>query len=247
MSDVVFLPAGEGAVVVEFGRQISPEIHARVHALAKVLESSRAAGIVELVPTFRSLLVVYDPLALSYGKAVRLVKNYLRRANTHVAVPRRIIEIPVCYGGAFGEDLPQVAKMTGLQEREVVRRHTQGNYLIYMMGFLPGFAYLGGLDPTIAVPRLPNPRKRIPAGAVGIGGEQTGIYPSASPGGWRLIGQTPVKPYDPNRNPPFLYQAGMGIRFVPIDEAGFRAIAQQAARGRYQCRMVQAGGEGHGH
>lgn len=241
MTNVAFLPAGESAVVVEFGRQISPAIHARVHALTQALQAANAPGIVELVPTFRSVLVGYDPLILSYGNVIRLIKKHLRAARTHQAGERRVIEIPVCYGGAFGEDLPDVAEMTGLSEDEVVLRHTQGDYLIYMMGFLPGFAYLGGLDEKIAVPRLPNPRQRIPAGAVGIGGEQTGIYPSASPGGWRLIGQTPLKPYDPNREQPFLYQAGMGIRFVPVDEARYRDIEQQVAQGTYQCKITVAG------
>jgi KipI family sensor histidine kinase inhibitor len=150
-----------------------------------------------------------------------------------------VFHIPVCYGGTFGEDIEDVAAYAGLSIDEVIRRHSAAEYRIYMLGFLPGFAYLGGLDPSIAVPRLETPRIKIPAGAVGIGGSQTGIYPMDSPGGWRFIGRTPVRPYDAGRDPPILYRAGDHIRFVPIDEAAYHKIAGQVEAGTYRIRQEE--------
>ena len=137
--------------------------------------------------------------------------------------PHHVVEIPVCYGGSYGEDLKDVAAHAGLTEEEVIKLHSSVDYNIYMLGFLPGFPYLGGLDPKLFTPRLDNPRTKIPEGSVGIGGEQTGIYPLESPGGWRLIGRTPLKLYDPDREQPFLYQAGDYIRFVPITAEEYEA------------------------
>ena len=137
--------------------------------------------------------------------------------------PHHVVEIPVCYGGSYGEDLKDVAAHAGLTEEEVIKLHSSVDYNIYMLGFLPGFPYLGGLDPKLFTPRLDNPRTKIPEGSVGIGGEQTGIYPLESPGGWRLIGRTPLRPSDPAREQPFLYQAGDYIRFVPITAEEYEA------------------------
>ena len=135
--------------------------------------------------------------------------------------------IPVCYDGEFAPDMEDVCAHTGLQREQVIRLHTSRDYLIYMLGFLPGFPYLGGMDERIEAPRLETPRTLIPAGAVGIGGKQTGIYPLASPGGWRLIGRTPIKVYDPDREEPILYKSGDYIRFYPITEEEYKDIAQK--------------------
>ena len=150
---------------------------------------------------------------------------------------KRIFEIPVCYGGEYGPDIANIAEHAGLSEEEVIRVHSSRDYLIYMLGFLPGFTYLGGLDERLHTPRLANPRIRIPAGSVGIGGSQTGIYPLDSPGGWQLMGMTPVKTYDPSREMPILVEAGDYIRFVPVDEAEYFRIKEAVDRGEYQCTV----------
>jgi KipI family sensor histidine kinase inhibitor len=223
------LIAGDTAVTVEFGNAISPEINDLVHGFCTAIENMRLKGITELVPAYCSVLVCYDPAVIRLAPLVRRLKKIAARGQTAASSERRVFEIPVCYGGEYGEDLEDVASLAGLSAEEVILRHSAPEYRIYMLGFLPGFAYLGGLDKSIATPRLATPRVKIPAGAVGIGGEQTGIYPLDSPGGWRLIGRTPLKPYDAHREPAILYRAGDFIRFVPIDEAEYRRIERQGA------------------
>lgn len=210
------LAAGDQALVVEFGNVIDEELNRKVQLLNKKISEMKVKGIVETVPTFRSLMVTYDSAEVSFDKLKKLLKEIPVTQDASEKEAHRVVEIPVCYGGEFGEDLADVAAYTGLTEEEVIHLHASQEYNIYMLGFLPGFPYLGGLDKRLHTPRLANPRTRIPAGSVGIGGEQTGIYPLDSPGGWRLIGRTPLKLYDPEREEPFLYQAGDYIRFVPI-------------------------------
>lgn len=217
------LAAGDRALVVEFGNAIDEKLNERVQFLNKNIEKAGVKGVVETVPTFRSLMVIYDPAAVSFEKLKKVLEYIPADGSKEEKEERRVIEIPVCYGGEFGEDLPDVAAHTGLSEEEVIRLHSARAYNIYMLGFLPGFPYLGGLDKRLHTPRLQNPRTRIPAGSVGIGGEQTGIYPLDSPGGWRLIGRTPLKLYDPDREEPFLYQASDYIRFVPITKEEYEA------------------------
>lgn len=155
------------------------------------------------------------------------------------AARKKIYEIPVCYGGEFGPDLDNIAQHAGLSPEEVIQIHSSRDYLIYMLGFLPGFCYLGGLDERIHTPRLANPRLKISAGSVGIGGSQTGIYPLDSPGGWQLMGMTPVKTYDPQREVPILVEAGNYIRFIPIDKDEFYRIKELVQSGQYQCTILE--------
>lgn len=241
MSEMRILPAGDLSLVVEFGNEISTACNDRVRQLNQSLKQKKIDGIVETIPTFRSLLIYYDPMIISYKKLCRYIQKASTSEQDVKAGLKRVIEIPVCYGGQYGEDLKDVAIHATMSESEVIQLHSGVNYLIYMLGFLPGFPYLGGLDKRLMTPRLSNPRTSIPAGSVGIGGEQTGVYPIASPGGWRLIGRTPLKLYDSEREEPTIYQAGDCIHFRPIDEEEYKDIEERVNRHEYLCKITMEG------
>jgi inhibitor of KinA len=216
-----YLPAGDAALVVEFGDRIDEAINRRVHLLAHVLAQDPVPGLGEAVPTYRSLLVHYDPLQLGYGDVARLVRDRLGRMEDLRLPQPRLVEVPTLYGGEFGPDIAFVARHNGISVAEVIRIHSGVDYPVYMLGFTPGFPYLGGVAAAIAAPRLETPRSRVPAGSVGIAGRQTGIYPIESPGGWRIIGRTPLALFDPYRDPPALLAAGDRVRFLSISEAEY--------------------------
>lgn len=224
--DYPVYPCGDCAVTLQIGTEISEQVNRNVVTALTALRNAAISGVLELVPTYTSICIHYDPSVLSYDAlqiAIKQVKTDGVKAVNNQEV--RIVEIPVCYGGTFGPDLAFVAEHNNLSQEEVVKRHSDGQYLVYMLGFLPGFAYMGGMDESIACPRLTSPRTKIPAGSVGIAGAQTGIYPLASPGGWQLIGRTPLKMFSiDGEKTRFRLSAGDLVRFVPISEETYREM-----------------------
>lgn len=219
--------ASDCSLSVEFDNAISEEINRQVLSFAAAVEAARLPGVVELVPAYRSVTVHYRPEVMGYARMYEQLTRILEHFTEAQTPPAETIRVPVLYGGSFGPDLAYVAALHGMSEAEVVELHTAPEYLIYMLGFLPGFCYLGGLDERLNTPRLTAPRVAIPAGAVGIAGAQTGIYPLPSPGGWQLIGQTPLRLYDPHRARPILLDAGMRLRFYPIDRAEYDRLRRE--------------------
>lgn len=235
MPDIRILTAGDSALLIEFGKEINPETNRKITAIVQLMREQHIEGIVDVLPAFCSLLINYDPRVLSYEELKERMENLLKMETKTETTRKRIFEIPVCYGGEYGPDIDNIAEHAGLSVNEVIKIHSSKDYLIYMLGFLPGFTYLGGLDERIHTPRLASPRLTIRAGSVGIGGSQTGIYPLDSPGGWQLMGLTPVRTYDPERQTPILVEAGDYIRFIPIDEEEFLRIQKLVEKGKYQC------------
>jgi KipI family sensor histidine kinase inhibitor len=208
---------------VTLGREMSGQVHEQVRRLFLALQQSPLDGVINLHPAYASLLVDFDPLATD-GEAVSAkLRALLDELPGAPAVAPRTVEIPVCYGGEFGPDLEDVAAHCGMSAQAVISRHSAGEYLVCFLGFSPGFPYLGGLDPALAVPRLAVPRANVPAGSVAIGGAQTGVYPIASPGGWRIIGRTPQRLFDADRPPYALLAMGDRIRFRSIPASEFPA------------------------
>lgn len=208
------LPLGDASILVQLGSEIDISVNRRIHALASLLDVLPFDGMVETVPAYATLLVQYDPLAISFTQ----VRDFLREKISQVeeTAPRKPkqVEVPVRYGGEYGIDLETVARHLHLQAEDVISIHTQRTYTVFMMGFTPGFPYMGKLDDALVMPRLETPRTRVPAGTVAIAGSQTGIYPIASPGGWKLIGWTPLQLFDPRSETPFLFSPGDEVKFV---------------------------------
>jgi KipI family sensor histidine kinase inhibitor len=233
------LPCGDSAVSVEFGDAIDPVLNGRVLALDEAVRQAAFEGIIETVPTYRSLLVQFDPLTTDYEALTDFLVERGR-----IAVPRestgRRWKVPVAYGGDFGADLDDLAERHGLSRQQVIDLHVEAVYRIYMIGFMPGFAYLGGLNPVLSTPRRTQPRAKIPASSIAIGGAQTAISSLESPSGWHLLGRTPVRSYDPAREPAFLLSAGDEIVFEPMDHGRWDALERAALAGDPVAEQVRA-------
>ncbi|MCY7533645.1 5-oxoprolinase subunit PxpB [Bacillus altitudinis] len=237
---ITFHPLGDAAIVIQAGTDISEDIHERVKQLFSCIEQHPFEGYVEAVQAFTNVTVFYEPYKVYQSAQLKQraispyewVKDYIENLlednwQEGNQVKRRIVDIPVCYGGELGPDLEEVARINDLTPEEVVRIHTSGTYLVYMIGFAPGFPFLGGLSEKIAAPRRQTPRMSIPKGSVGIAGKQTGVYPISTPGGWQLIGQTPLSLFRPNAERPSLLKAGDEVRFVQLSEKEFFSMKEE--------------------
>lgn len=223
--------SGDQALLIEYGDGIDPVVNERVRAVAALLKKSPPEGVKAVIPAYRNLSLLYDPLVTS-PEDIMLALAELESRIREVEIPRpKIVEIPVCYGGEFGPDLDFVAEHNQLTPQEVISIHAGTDYPIYMVGFTPGFCYLGGLDKRLHTPRRRTPRTFLPAGSVGIAEAQTGMYPQDSPGGWQIIGRTPLRLFAPERENPFLYEAGDRIRFIPIAVEEFIRIRKREGEG----------------
>jgi KipI family sensor histidine kinase inhibitor len=233
-----FLPAGDQALVLQLGETIDPDTNARLIALAALVEAEAWPGVREIVPTYRSLLIAYDPEQLR-GSELEARLRRLWDLPGHARAEGRLWHVPCLYGGEVGQDLEELAEMKGMTPEALIAMHAGALYRVYMIGFAPGFAYLGGLPEPLHTPRLPVPRQNIPAGAVGIGGQQASINSVAGPSGWRFIGWTPWQSFDPGRPEPFLFRAGDRIRFRPVEAAEAREIAAEVAAGALMPEPVE--------
>lgn len=234
-STIRMLVAGEQGLVVEFGEVISPESNVRVQQLTRLLHLKNKTGILEVVPTYRSVTVYFDPLVITRQELSGFIKDILSKIQQQdvLDLSPRVVHVPVCYGGVLGPDLEYVARFAGLSPQQVIAFHTSKPYLIYMLGFIPGFPYLGGMPSQIAVPRQEKPRDKIPGGSVGIGGNQTGFYPIESSGEWWLVGRTPIKAFNPKSDSPFLFSAGDYLLFEEISIDVYFEIRGAVEEGLY--------------
>ena len=216
--------SGDRAIIAEYGDTIDERVNEKVRAVTAMLRQSSVEGIDLILPSYRSIGICFDPLVLSVSEIDNLLSGLESGLDTAAIPEARTVEIPVCYGGEYGPDIDFVAEHNGIDPEEVIRIHSAAPYRIFTIGFAPGFFYLGGLDSRLHTPRMETPRAMVPAGSVGIAETQTGAYPIDSPGGWRIIGRTPLRLFDASRPEPFFYQAGDSIRFMPISPETYRHI-----------------------
>lgn len=219
--------SGDRAILVEYGDAIDPEVNEKVRMMTELLRGAAPEGVLLILPAYRSIGIMYDPLVTSPGDIGQILARLESQTDPSVIAEPRTVEIPVCYGGEYGPDIEFVARHNHLRVNEVIDIHTAGPYRIYTIGFAPGFFYLGGLDERLHTPRLETPRTMVPAGSVGIAETQTGAYPLDSPGGWRIIGRTPLTLFDAARENPIFYQTGDSIRFTPVSPGEYTRIKRE--------------------
>ena len=226
-------PIGDAAITVEFGSEIDPQINGRVVTFAETIARQSWKGILDVVPTYRSVTVHFDPLQVDSATLTDRLTSLPRPSQGDTTAEGTLHEIPVCYGGEWGPDLNDVASFAGLSPDEAIALHASTCYRVYMLGFSPGFPYLGLVPKRLAMPRLSTPRTKVPGGSVGIADGQTGIYPSATPGGWRLIGRTPLPLYRKANPTPFRLKPGDRVQFRPIDRDAFGRLSREYTHGDY--------------
>lgn len=223
MSEARIVAAGDAAWLIELENRIDPAVNARAIAIAEAVRRARWDAVRDVVTGYRSVAVYVDPRHAD-GDALReRLRQLVLRTTPADATHEDVVTVPVCYGGEYGPDLAEVAAFAGCTEAEVIALHAGTEYRVYMVGFVPGFPYMGTVDARIAAPRRQSPRVKVPTGSVGIAGLQTGIYPRETPGGWNLIGRTPLKPFDLTRAEPCAFRAGSRVRFVSMSAAEFAA------------------------
>jgi inhibitor of KinA len=225
-SPVLFQPASDQSLLVVLGQEITAETHGRVVGLLRLLEQEPIAGIRNLHPAYCSLLVVFDALRFRHSEIESILRGYLARLDAMPPPVPRLVEIPVCYDAEFGLDINEVAALCSLSVEEVIQLHQSVEYRVYFLGFVPGFAYLGDLPAQLTVPRLAVPRRAVPRGGVAIADRQTGIYPFVTPGGWRILGRTPIKMFRPEQKGLSLLSTGDKVRFVSISRTHFDSLEQ---------------------
>jgi len=235
------LPCGDRALSLELGDEISRDVNARVLALDYLLQQRGVSGISETVPTFRALLVYYDPFVVGFEELAAILRTLASVAQRDVLPPARTVELPCCYGGELGFELDEAAARLGLMRDEVARLHAGARYYVDFVGFTPGLPYLSGMPERLFIPRLETPRVKTPPGSVSIGGMQCCIYSVESPGGFWVLGRTPLRLYDPTATDPILLRAGDHVRFRAIDRAEYDAIAAAVADGTYRPRVDTVG------
>jgi len=225
--EMLFLLMGDRGLLLEFGDEISPEINQKVRRMALSIQAKAVAGIVETVPTYRSLLILYNPLVILLEELKRRLKEIEEGLQQSPLPEPKLTRIPVAYGGEYGPDLESVAGYHRSTTNEIIRLHCSRPYLIYLIGFMPGFPYMGELPEALVTPRLKTPRLVVPRGSVAIAQKQTGIYPMDSPGGWQILGRTPVKLFDPEKEPPAYLRMGDLVQFYPITDKEFEEWPSQ--------------------
>jgi len=227
MSRPRIVPAGDSTLLVEFEARIDPAVNERAIRLADRMRAAAIAGVRDIAPTYRSVAVFFDPLRTKYDELLDRLEHEIDDLDGTPPAQRPPLRIPVCYGGEFGPDLDGVAAWANMSPEQVIAVHSSETYRVFMLGFLPGFAYMGLVDLRLAAPRHLTPRVRVPKGSVGIAGRQTGIYPAETPGGWQLLGRTPVRPFDVRRASPFLFTAGDAVQFVPVGRDEYERLAYE--------------------
>ncbi|SCY93456.1 5-oxoprolinase subunit PxpB [Alkaliphilus peptidifermentans] len=245
MEKLKYVPSGDNGVLIVFGNEINVDINNKIRSFTHLLymEQDYFSEITELIPAYTSVLLMYNPLKINYSTMINKLKELEKKSGGIILPPPDVVHIPVVYGGDFGPDLKNVSDHCGLSIEEVITIHSTTNYLIYMIGFTPGFPYLGGMSERIATPRLKIPREKILTGSVGIAGNQTGVYPIESPGGWQIIGRTPLKIFNPETEPYVLLKAGQYIKFEPINMNDYLKIEREIEDGLYQVKCTMKGSD----
>ena len=236
-NEVKYLYCGECGIVMEFANEIDKNVNAKIRSIVDYIDNDKLDYIIDILPTYRSILIQYDALKISYDELIKKLKTYENMSTSSQDETVRLIKIPTVYAKEYGPDIEFVANHNNITVDEVINIHTSTDYLVYMLGFIPGFTYLGGMSEKIATPRLESPRLQIYPGSVGIAGKQTGMYPSMSPGGWRIIGRTPLKLYNPDSDTPVYISSGDYVRYVSISEEEYNEILKKVENNEYKLNI----------